>query len=50
MAHRSSPLGSGHVDIVYVILTLPGVDEAEILGYFERAGLRGRYDELKRLG
>jgi hypothetical protein len=32
------------------ILTLPDIDEGEIRGYFERAGLRERYDELKRLG
>jgi hypothetical protein len=32
------------------LLQLPGVDEAEIARYFERAGLRERYDDLKRLG
>jgi hypothetical protein len=32
------------------LLELPGVDEDEIRGYFERAGLHDRYDELKRLG
>lgn len=35
---------------VRFILTLSDVDEEEICGYFERAGLRERYDELKRLG
>ena len=32
------------------LLELPGIDEEEIRGYFERAGLSDRYDELKRLG
>jgi hypothetical protein len=31
------------------LMRQPGIDEAEIRGYFERAGLRARYDELKRL-
>ena len=37
-------------DDIRFLLALPGVDEEEILGYFERAGLRERYDDLKRLG
>lgn len=32
------------------LLSLPGIDEAAIAGYFERAGLKGRYEEIKRLG
>jgi hypothetical protein len=32
------------------LLTLPEVDEAEVRGYFARAGLDERFDELKRLG
>jgi hypothetical protein len=32
------------------LLGLPGVDEDEVPGYFERAGLSDRFDELKRLG
>ncbi len=32
------------------LLGLPGIDEQEIRGYFERAGLRERYDDLRRLG
>lgn len=32
------------------LLTLPGVDAAEVRGYFERAGLAERFDELKRFG
>lgn len=34
-------------DIRY-LLQLDGVDEGEILEYFEEAGLRGRFDEIKR--
>ena len=30
------------------LLQLPGIDEGEVRGYFERAGLRERFDELKR--
>lgn len=30
------------------LIQLPGVDEEEIRGYFEKAGLRERYDEIKR--
>lgn len=30
------------------ILGLPGVDVSEIQGYFERHGMRGRFDELRR--
>jgi len=40
----------GEMEDIRFILTLPGIDEAEVRGYFERAGLRHRYDELKRLG
>jgi hypothetical protein len=32
------------------LLGLSGVDEKEIRGYFERSGLKDRYDEIKRLG
>jgi hypothetical protein len=32
------------------LLELPGVDEGEIRSYFDRAGLRDRYDDLRRLG
>jgi hypothetical protein len=38
------------LDDVRFLLQLPGIDEAEVRGYFERAGLRERYEELKRLG
>jgi hypothetical protein len=34
---------------VQFLLRLPGVDEEEIRGYFERAGLLERYGEIKRL-
>lgn len=34
---------------VQALMRLPGIDEAEVRGYFERAGLKDRYDELKRL-
>lgn len=30
------------------ILQLPGIDENEVRGYFEKAGLRDRYEELRR--
>ena len=40
----------GEMEDIRFILTLPGIDEAEVRGYFARAGLRDRYDELKRLG
>ncbi len=32
------------------LLTVPGVDAAEVRGYFERAGLGERFDDLRRLG
>ncbi len=32
------------------LLALPGIDEEQIRVYFERAGLRDKYDEIKRLG
>jgi hypothetical protein len=32
------------------LLGLPGVDRGEIRGYFERAGLVERYDEIERYG
>ncbi len=38
------------LDDIRFLLRLPDIDESEIRGYFERAGLRERYDELKRLG
>jgi hypothetical protein len=34
---------------VQALMRLPGIDAAEVRGYFERAGLEERYDELKRL-
>ena len=40
----------GEMEDIRFILALPGIDEPEIRGYFERAELRDRYDELKRLG
>jgi hypothetical protein len=40
----------GEMDDIRFLLGLPGVDEQEIRGYFERAGLRERYDDLRRLG
>lgn len=40
----------GDMEDIRFLLTLPGVDEDEVRGYFERAGLRARYDDLKRLG
>ncbi len=30
------------------LLKLPGIDEEEVRGYFEKAGLREQYDEIKR--
>jgi hypothetical protein len=33
---------------IQFLLGLPGVDAREIRGYFERAGLLDRYDELDR--
>ena len=30
------------------LLRLPGVDQREIRGYFERAGLLEKFDELER--
>jgi len=38
------------LDDVRFLLGLPGVSEPEIRGYFERAGLLSRYEEMKRLG
>lgn len=38
------------LDDIRFLLGLPGVDEDEIREYFERAGLRERFDDLKRLG
>jgi hypothetical protein len=35
-------------DIQY-LLRLPGVDELEIRGYFEKSGLLEKFDELKKL-
>jgi hypothetical protein len=34
---------------IQFLLGLDGVDEAEVRGYFERAGLLDRYDEIRRL-
>jgi hypothetical protein len=34
---------------VQALMRLPGVDLAEVRGYFARAGLGARYDELTRL-
>ena len=33
---------------IQFLLGLPGVDEAEIRGYFEKHGLKERFDEIKR--
>jgi hypothetical protein len=33
---------------VQALVRLPGVDQAEVRGYFERAGLLDRYDAIKR--
>jgi len=33
---------------IQFLLGLPGVDEKEIRGYFEKAGLSGRFDEIKK--
>ena len=30
------------------LLKLPGIDEEEVRGYFESAGLREKYDEIRR--
>jgi hypothetical protein len=38
------------MDDIRFLLGLPGVDVQEIRGYFERAGLGDRYDDLTRLG
>jgi hypothetical protein len=34
---------------VRFLLGLPGVDEAEIRGYFEKSGLEERYEDIRRL-
>jgi hypothetical protein len=34
---------------IQFLLRLPGIDDEEIRGYFERAGLLERYHEIKRL-
>jgi hypothetical protein len=34
---------------VRFLLGLPGVDEAEIRGYFEKSGLKERYEDIQRL-
>ena len=34
---------------IQFLLGQPGIDEREVRGYFERAGLLDRYDEIKRL-
>ena len=33
---------------IRLLLGLPGIDAAEVAGYFEKAGLREKYDEIKR--
>lgn len=38
------------LDDIRFLLRLPGVDEGEVRQYFEQAGLRERYDDLRRLG
>ncbi|MBZ5640152.1 MAG: hypothetical protein LAO51_15505 [Acidobacteriia bacterium] len=30
------------------LLKLPGIDEEEVRGYFEKAGMREKYDEIRR--
>jgi len=37
------------LDDIRFLLGLPGIDDQEIRGYFERAGLLARYDEIRRL-
>ena len=34
---------------IQFLLRVPGIDEQEVRGYFERSGLPEKYDELKRL-
>jgi hypothetical protein len=34
---------------IQFLLQVPGIDEVEVRGYFERAGLLERYHEIKRL-
>jgi hypothetical protein len=34
---------------IQVLLQVPGIDEVEVRGYFERAGLVERHHEIKRL-
>jgi hypothetical protein len=34
---------------IQFLLSLPGIDEGEVRGYFERSGLLERYHEIKRL-
>jgi hypothetical protein len=38
------------LDDIRFLLRVPGVDREQVRGYFERAGLRERYDDLQRLG
>jgi hypothetical protein len=33
---------------IRVLLQVPGIDEDEVRGYFERAGMEDRHLELKR--
>ncbi len=33
---------------IRVLLQVPGIDEDEVRGYFERAGMEDRYVEIKR--
>jgi hypothetical protein len=35
---------------IQFLLSLPGIDEAEVRAYFEQSGLLERYLEIKRLG
>jgi hypothetical protein len=50
-AMKNDPQRTHHdLDDIRFLLGLPGVDEAAVRGYFERAGLIGRYEELNRDG
>ena len=35
---------------IQFLLSLPGIDEAEVRAYFEQSGLLERYRDIKRLG
>jgi hypothetical protein len=35
---------------IQFLMSVPGIDEVEVRGYFEHAGLLDRYEEIRRLG